>query len=754
MHSLVIKANERQRLAKERAAQFRRGAVFRKAAAAATAKARKGRGKAAEDVRIVQDPDVYVTAIAKDLSPENVAEAAFIFLTNTAGDTGEAAPAAPAAEEPKKGKQKAPETVAREARLARYRARLADLNIASAMNKDVVKELFVKTYALEPVPYVPTSSVMAPSLRWAKTNDAELRVFIDATKRLVVKMYPLDVILASFIPASASASDEKKRDLPSIVDLVNDICVSFYLTRLVSDYERVVTPHFAYPVDWFIGPKIDADGVVFERDKETQKLRVTDVRTLDNTLAQYVVVERADMTLGALLESPSLSVRQLRSLLFQIFFSLEAAWQLTGYLHYDAHDGNFMVRNLLTELESPYLNRAWAYKRAGVRDYSYLTVADHGHLFVEIIDAGRSRMFVTRDADAVDPASGKRPLHLIGYSVRKDYGIIVEETNDEEVDRSWDVRRLGLDLLENVDVDKLVARQQEGTADSAVRDQAEAERGEQLAHLIGTMIGGRKFAEAVKKQSQNVDYARLLTLKVTRKPEERKQLEAKKQMWEALVAAADTVLADASATGASVYRVFHAAIAKELARNAAGYPDLYFDTVITDVFFNHIVDPPTVALYRDYSLHVSSCLDHVFFKDLRGPADQEQRMALQSNALIVGYASKKDRLGDPTLGFYQAPAAPEETTVVPENDEDESDGEDATAPGMSKAASKAAGRQKMERASKAIITRKSSRRGAVDATKTPLAACACCGEEATGLALPERVPYCGLDCVWHATHDV
>ena len=758
MHSLVIKTNERQRLAKQRAAQFRRGAVFRKASEEG-AKARKGGkgGAAAEDVRIVQDPDVYVTATGTDLSPENVAEAAFVFLSNTMGDAAEAVPAAEEQDDAvkKRGKAKAPETLAREARLVRYKQRLADMFVASAMNKDAVTELFVKTYALEPVPYVPTSSAMAPSLRWAKTTDPDIRVFIDATKRLVVKMYPLDTILASFIPASASVSDDKKRDLPSIVDLANDICVSYYLTSLVRDYERVVTPHFAYPVDWFIGPKIDADGVVFERNKETQNLTVTNVRTLDKTLAQYVVVERADMTLGALLESPSLSVCQLRSLIFQIFFSLEAAWKLTGYLHYDAHSGNFMVRNLLTELDSPYLNRSWAYKRPGVASYSYLTLADHGHLFIEIIDAGRSRMFVSRDTDVVDPATKKRPLHLIGYSVRKEYGIIVEETRDERVDRSWDVRRMGIDLLETVNVDKLVARQQEGTVDSALRDQEEARLGLLLAHLIGTMIGGRRFAEAVKKCSATITYAEDLRLKIVRKPEERAQLEAKASMWAALVTSADAILGDASATPATIYRVFSAAIGKEIAR-AGDYKELYYETVVSDLLFNHIVDPSTVGLYRDEALHVSSCLDHALFERLRGPLDESQRMVLQANALVVGFATKKDMLTDPVRGLYAAPVgAIEENTVSPDGEEE---GSEELEPDASKTASKAAGRKKVERASKAIITKERSRRNMTakpgEKTKDVYAACASCGEEAMGLALPERVPYCGLDCVWHATNDM
>lgn len=762
-HSLVTKVADKKRMAKERTAQFRRGVTFQKAAAQG-AKELKATG-AGGDLRVLQDPDVYVTSVGKDLSSENVGEAAFLFLTNVTGEDPrpkkepDTAEEAEKKKEKKAGRAKAPETLAREKRIENYKKKLVDLTLASGMNKDVVKKICIDTYSLEPVPYVPTSSIMAPSLRWAKTTDDNIRVFIDATKRLVVKMYPLDTILSAFIPASASKADEEKRDIPSVVDLANDIAISYYLTSLVCDYDRVVTPHFAYPVDWFIGPKIDADGVVFERNKETQKIKVTDVRTLDNTLAQYVVVERADMTLEALLESPSLSVRQLRSLLFQIFFSLDAAWRLNGYLHYDAHASNFMVRNLLTELESPYLNRAWAYKRPGVSTYSYLTVADHGHLFVEIIDAGRSRMFVSRDTDTVDPATGRRPLHLIGYSVREEYGIFVEETRDKHVDRSWDVRRIGLDLLASVDVDRLAMRQQEGSVTAVASDPAEANLARDLASLIGTMIGGNKFVEAVSKmaEKQTTDAKEDKKAKKAKKavPEVVKKTpeeQARANMWQALKAAAVEVNANGIPTPETIYRVFHAAIVKAVVASPADYENLYFDTMISEVFFNLMVDPATVADYRDDTLHAASCLDHELFKGLQGPADEKQRLTLQGNSLVVGYVARKDVLLDPATGKYpprgRSGADVNTESVGPDDSIDDKD--DEASKGVP-AASKAAGRAKLERVSmlkKAASTSKLPRAGKKANLKSEYTVCAGCGEEALGLALPERVPYCGLDCIW------
>jgi hypothetical protein len=716
-HSLIISSSERQKRDKARKAQFRIGSIFRKASKIGA------RGKGKDDARIIQDPDIFVQKIGELFTPANVSDAAFAFVSHSVHDDADIY------------KTNVPKGAKKD---GRYTRGLANLNAASAANKDRVLAIFTDTYVLEPVPYMPTSSLMAPTLRWATTKDSDVKIFIDNTKRIVVKMYPLGSIITEFVPKSASAADELNRELAPLVDLVNDICLSYYLTSLVRDYDHVVTPHFAFPIDWFIGPMIDGDHIKPIRNPDTGKLLgMAPVEVKADSLAQYVVVERADVTLSELMKSPSLSVRLMRSLIWQTLHALESAWLMKGYVHYDAHSSNIMVRYLLNELESPYLNRTWAYKRASEKDFYYLTLQDHGHMFVEIIDAGRSRAFVTLDSEEAGP-DGNKPLHLVGYPMLEEFGIFVNELDnsgpDTRVDRSWDVRRLGIDLMLELDIDAMVARQYEGviattgTTTGTKASSSEVTLASELKDLIGHMVGGMHFVRAIvaviqgwAPESEPRNNAEKAAWKITSS--------GQTALWELLSEACNALVnRTRTPSNLAVFVALETVIKK--ARKATWfYKNLFFDVFLQTLLFNYILNPATNQITLDRDLHATSCISHALFQGLNSSKRPVAEMeAIRQSALVVGFVAQRDILADPFRGTYHTKEEEKEDTSVDELNDDAC------------------------RTTLAPIKRgRPSLRRSILLNPVPVK-CVACGLNATGYAMPERsVPYCSNDCVWGAT---
>lgn len=605
---ILAPAKERVMRDRGRDAQRKHGMVLRRYVTQTLNRRQRAQ---ATDVSLVQDPAVYAAASEGIYETANetlgAARAAFRFLAST-DDAG--------------------------ARRRTDAEAVADL--VEAANRDehraTLAHVLTQRYTLEPAPSVPTRSVAAPVLRWATTRDEAVLLFIDATRRLVVKAYALASIL----------SELQRGNYAPIVDLANDMVLSYYLVALVRDYARVVTPHFAFIVDWFAGPALDegaGGGYVLAREASGGRARVVDVRWQPGTLVQYVIVERADTTLADLLGTAALTLPLLRAVLFQVLFSLEAAWQLTGYLHYDAHSGNIMVRFLGNELATPFFGRTWAYKRAGVADYAYLTPAEHGNVFVEIIDAGRSRMLVPVDEDAAAADPRGAPRRLVGYPMLEEYGIFVDGAR---ADRSWDVRRLAFDLLTEVDVAALVQRSTAG-AQEARRATAEAQR---LAavfkdFVVAALGGAAALLAAVDRAARTRKAPR-----AGRRPKTREEQSFSEAFWSAIPARMRQL--KRAPTNADVYDAL-IDVLRAARAHAHFRSDSFFDNLIEPILFSGVGGGRAAAAV---GTSASTCLDHAFFDALRDRTAVPE--SLRATALLVGFVRDADVLRDPRYGSGDA----------------------------------------------------------------------------------------------------
>lgn len=291
-------------------------------------------------------------------------------------------------------------------------------------------------YLLDNDAPVTASSFARPHLHFGKLANAEMTQLIDWNERIVVKMYELAIIW-------------NKPD--QLVDLAVDIMIGAAMGDLLVLRTRyVVSPHMTFQLDWF-------PGLTLKVGKNTSQGAVDPTRDIIRTQAsQYVVVERSDMTLRAFLDKKSVEPHVMRSLMWQLLYTLDASYAVGGYAHGDLHLGNIMVRDLNNEPLSPYKDKKWMYVRA--HDVSggpsLAVLGDHANFFLEVIDYGRSRVYcpVTPFRDNMD-ASANAPVDaervLIGNPLYVGFGIHADETF---LDRSWDVRRLFSMLLYEYDL--------------------------------------------------------------------------------------------------------------------------------------------------------------------------------------------------------------------------------------------------------------------------------------------------------------
>jgi hypothetical protein len=256
------------------------------------------------------------------------------------------------------------------------------------------------------------ASIMAPRLfLHGRARQRWQQVLLDWNARVVAKAYAL--------PS------------PDAVELAWDLLMSFAVVNpLVTHYRHVVTPHLAYTLDTFVAPLRSAGGAPLRSAAGASA-----------ALAQYTVVEKADTTLGAALGS--LAAEQVRAVLAQVLWSLDAAWRVTRFTHGDPHPGNIMLRALAHEADTPYRNVDWVYVDDNDAQQQQLVVPARVHanaVFVELIDFGR--------ASGVIRLGGPAPLLLPRCpSMTRAYDIGVEP---DTVDPSRDVRYLALALLDGV----------------------------------------------------------------------------------------------------------------------------------------------------------------------------------------------------------------------------------------------------------------------------------------------------------------
>lgn len=317
-----------------------------------------------------------------------------------------------------------------------------------------------------------TSSLTRPELRFARVSDEDTQRLLDWNVRVVVKAYAdMDDLLALLRGAISQVDTQA---LQRLFDIGCDMLVGATVANaFVTHFDRIVTPHFAYQLDWFLGPAIEQDALL------PPGALVDTSRTM-----QYVVVERVDVTLGKFIELqsdtesvivPTLS--NLRALLAQLFYSLDAAWTTRGFLHYDLHEENIMVRALARETRSPYLGKNLGYNNGGSDKAFAIPPDEHEDLFAEVIDFGRARGYAP-----ISDRPDETTFVLVGNPFLEEYGIRMLPPH---ADRSWDMRRLGFALLLAVDMDALEAntrRREPRLTDAAVR----AGRA-QFAHLVSVM---------------------------------------------------------------------------------------------------------------------------------------------------------------------------------------------------------------------------------------------------------------------------
>jgi hypothetical protein len=234
-----------------------------------------------------------------------------------------------------------------------------------------------------------------------------MRQLIDNNDRIVLKQYTLPHLraLTAWLDAGAPAPvpPDLTKALATARDVVLDVAINvLFLNTLVTDYAHVVTPHFAYMLDWFIAPKFrdlpadKADGIV---PALWRLLGWSEnaAYALPDEAVQCTVVERADVTLKALVQEGNLAQLQTLPAIFaQVLFSLHAAWLYGGFVHQDLHAGNVMVRDLndaTRDADNPYRHETWFYEDRRTAPLRFLlTPADHGNHFVEIIDFDSSRV--------------------------------------------------------------------------------------------------------------------------------------------------------------------------------------------------------------------------------------------------------------------------------------------------------------------------------------------------------------------------
>jgi hypothetical protein len=316
----------------------------------------------------------------------------------------------------------------------------------------------------------PAASLLAPTLRWAHVGARGVRGLMDWESRVVVKAYTLTGIASDDEPADPNAF----RADGDLFEIAFDLLVSAsVLNGFVTDYDEVVTPHFVYQLDWFLGPRIAS---VSER--EPAKLEPAFVAGTPNVpkhvkfewetegapLVQYVVNEAMDKTLNEMLivsrDSAALhdyegawNLLSLRAYLAQVLLAMDAAWDVAGLVHHDLHDKNTMVTFAAREPESPFTGKKLIYmrhdKHLAARRIFVIPPAEHANLIAQIIDFGRARCFARHPHWGADAT----PV-LLGNPLLNEFGIF---DDGARVDRSWDMRRLALDIINEVDLERLAA---------------------------------------------------------------------------------------------------------------------------------------------------------------------------------------------------------------------------------------------------------------------------------------------------------
>jgi len=231
-------------------------------------------------------------------------------------------------------------------------------------------------------------------------------------------------------------------------EVAHEIKCGYFLNELNFGYDHVLTPHFMQIADWWC--------------TSSESIAPRTVKTFLSAEDEweFTVAEKLNRSIGDNLTVDS-GLNGLRHQLFQVFLTLEVAWLSNEYIHYDLHLGNVFTKRLTQS--SALFNKNLVYKRYNNDDEWYrLEAGVLKNSLVKLLDYGRNRMYVPRPgADTLDE-SGIHVRHrheqLLFYTSLEEYGVT------ERANRSWDLRRAMIMVLEKLTRNELAAIRQEGEA--------------------------------------------------------------------------------------------------------------------------------------------------------------------------------------------------------------------------------------------------------------------------------------------------
>ena len=252
-----------------------------------------------------------------------------------------------------------------------------------------------------------------------------------AKERARVLMDQIDAVKATMYDIAKIRAMDKPDKF--IIGIVNEMIISEVLTRqLMLRGNYVVSPHVAVALDHYVGPLYTRQG------------------TYDWSVpAQYIVAEHTDSTktLASLIDpsrtAPSLEM--LRSIMWQVLYTLDAAYAVSGFLHGYLTPSYIRLQYLDNVNASPYRGKRWLYVRSHDRlgGPPVAVVSDHANIMVKLINFARSRV--------VEPVDDQRLRRvIIGNDWFMHNGLYID---DARIDRSFDVRMLCTALLFDLDLE-------------------------------------------------------------------------------------------------------------------------------------------------------------------------------------------------------------------------------------------------------------------------------------------------------------
>lgn len=204
--------------------------------------------------------------------------------------------------------------------------------------------------------------------------------------------------------------DGSEASLETLAEIATHIVISVgAINKLVYFDGSMITPHFAFTVDWWLQ------------------------KSSGNTkLGQIVIEENAGRTLHSVLEDKqtNISLDFIKSIFFQVLFSLLAAQKKFEFVHGDLHTENIMIRDPPDSMK----DKPWKYVINNQE--IVIPVAAHKNNMVEIIDFGCSSANVT--------GSGKNKVRFGNIFARR-------TNNDTDTkDFSFDARYCSMRVFETI----------------------------------------------------------------------------------------------------------------------------------------------------------------------------------------------------------------------------------------------------------------------------------------------------------------